>query len=550
MVRTSVLPGVLLGLVLMASPITGCDQGQGEGVCGSGASLYAYGLSDWREEFCRLDSGQIHGPYMRWGLEGNLRISGAFDLGRSDGEWLYYFDGTEQLSKRAGYALDIPHGEWAEYGMDGTLLKEMRFNMGAACGSWREYDGAGALYNEVTYLGCDGEVIGVDPPEGLTMAPKDVDPGWTGLACPVGSVITDVTEDPGARWCQDGGGQRDGPYGRWSAAGEKLVSGAYAAGARTGTWTIWNEEGGVIRRETWAGGVLEGPWWSWAASGMPQEACAYGGGVRDGLWTAWYPHGKRSAEGSYADGEKSGAWTAWWSDGITREESTWSAGLLHGSYTLNFADGKPSTEGTYAGGREEGTWTSYWPNGQIWSEGEYAKGWRQGMWLWWTDDGHPYMEGAYVDQNPVGEWAIYLTDPVLGVSIRLAGPYDGAVRRGPWVGTYVDAGTTESEQLYVDGLMEGPFLSWWPDGTPRAEGTYLTSLAEFTWRFWHQNGQLMAECDFHQGQFHGPCTEWYDTGVKKAEGTYSMGMRVGDWIYWTEDGEETSEAFDGWGYER
>ena len=555
MTKQTIFLGFVIGLGLLILPQTGCDSGEGgeASFCPSGAALYTYSLSDWREVFCRMD-GLAHGPYTRELLDGGLLISGAFDQGRSDGEWLYYHQAAgDLLSKRAFYVLDVPHGDWFEYSIEGMIQKEQHFDMGVACGIWREYDGDGAVFSEVVYLGCDGEVIGNEPPEGLTLAPKDVDPGWAGLSCPAGTLVKDDEQDPGARWCVDGSGQRDGPYGRWTTEGRKLTGGLYADGMRTGVWTTWNEEaslweeeGPVIRQETWNADALDGPWWSWAASGMPQEAGTYTGGQRSGVWTGWYPHGKRSWEGAYQAGEKSGAWTEWWSDGITREESTWAAGLLHGAYALNYADGKRSMEGSYADDRETGTWTSYWPNGLVWSEGEYEHGWRQGMWHWWKVDGRPYMEGAYVDQNPIGEWAIYLTDHVLGALIRFAGPYDGAVRRGLWVGTWVDAGTPESEQFYIDNLMEGLYTAWWPDGTKRVEGTYLTSLAEYTWMFWYQNGQLMAECDFHQGQLNGPYTEWYDTGVKKSEGGYSSG---GEWsgTSWDEDGEEIPGESDGGG---
>lgn len=540
----------VIALVLLLLPQAGCDSGGGEAsFCPSGAALYTYSLSDWREYFCRK-AGAIHGPYTREHLDGGPLISGAFDQGRADGEWLYYHPGGEQLSKRAFYVLDVPDGDWFEYSVEGVTQKEQHFAMGVACGIWRDYDGAGAVYSEVTYLGCDGEVIGIDPPEGITLAPKEVDPNWAGVLCPAGTLEEDEGEgeDPGARWCVNGSGQRDGPYGRWIEDGTKVIGGSYAGGVRTGVWTTWNQEGAVIRQETWDADVLDGPWWSWAASGMPQEAGAYGSGERTGVWTEWYPHGMRLREGGYAASERDGPWTEWWSDGITREESTWAGGVLHGAYARNFTDGKRSIEGDYADDREEGTWTSYWPNGQIWAEGEYERGWRQGMWHWWTEDGLPDMEGAYVDQNPVGEWAVYLTDDILGVLIRFAGAYDDSVRQGLWTGTYVDAGTPEEEVFYFDNLMEGPLTAWWPDGTLRAEGTFLAGLAEFTWRFWHQNGQLAVECPYHQGQPHGFCAGWYDTGEKHSEGNYLMGMKVGLWSYWDEDGVETTEEFDAYGY--
>ena len=167
MTGTSVLHRLLLGLLLLSSQNLGCDSGSGEPVhCETGGTRYIESGADWRETFCRLDTGVAHGPYTKADLEGHVVATGTFDQGRADGEWLLYSQDDGVLAFRRFYVLDVPDGTWTQYFETGEVLYERHFNMGVACGSWQQFDVAGVITAEKNYPDCDSEVVVVDPGRG------------------------------------------------------------------------------------------------------------------------------------------------------------------------------------------------------------------------------------------------------------------------------------------------------------------------------------------------------------------------------------------------
>ena len=55
-------------------------------------------------------------------------------------------------------------------------------------------------------------------------------------------------------------------------------------------------------------------------------------------------------------------------------------------------------------------------------------------------------------------------------------------------------------------------------------------------RTWSDNGNLIEECVYEDGQKTGPSRTWFADGTPQSEGRLENGRRVGRWTYWKSDG--------------
>ncbi len=552
MVLESRLARPLAAFFLLSSllPLAACGDRTELVSCGAGGHMVERPVESGTEIYCRLDTKVAHGEYRFEDVKGVALITGFFDQGRAHGEWTWWYPDGKQIEKKGTYEYGEAHGLWEGFDQNGTRRWEHHFDTGIGCGTWLDWDEQGEQVATTTYAACDGG--GSTTPEGITMAPLDLEPEWDCIQCPPGTGMDPTTVNQDERWCIDYVGAKSGPFCRYFPGQvQPQEIGSFDKGLKAGTWTTWNQDGSVLSVGSYKEGERDGEWWSWRADGTPVESGQYSAGKRTGKWTAWYGTCLKKWEGSYVDGLEDGAWSTWWPSGIQSETSTWKAGQLDGASKSFWASGNPNEQGDYQDGRKEGTWKGFWPNGNPYWEGPFKSGWRDGQWQWWKEKGGPDMEGSYDMQVPIGDWTTWATDTATGKLLVGTGPFDGGHRNGIWKWTWEEEGTPESEILYVDDLREGPFLSYWPDGLKRIDGYFLAGVGQYLWTFYHPNGQMSLQQTLNKGLPTGLSTEWWPDGSKKAEGSYGAygneGRKIGVWTYWDEQGNMTTETFDEWG---
>ena len=146
-----------------------------------------------------------------------------------------------------------------------------------------------------------------------------------------------------------------------------------------------------------------------------------------------------------------------------------------------------------------------------------------------------------------------------------------------------------AEGAYADGQLDGPWSTWWPDGTPRTRGEFLEGRRAGRWDCYHPGGQLAAtgryrlglrdrkwvyltpagekledESGFYRsatqlypsrerqllaeakdGRPHGRWISWWSNGRVQLEGRYRDGQREGPWGFWLLDGSFEPELISG-----
>jgi antitoxin component YwqK of YwqJK toxin-antitoxin module len=94
-----------------------------------------------------------------------------------------------------------------------------------------------------------------------------------------------------------------------------------------------------------------------------------------------------------------------------------------------------------------------------------------------------------------------------------------------------------------DGVMHGPYLRLFPDGTRAARGAYDNSQPDGDWVWWHENGQESGKGKYAKGgRQTGSWTRWHPNGAKQEEGDYLAGRKAGSWIRWFESGKKAEEG--------
>ncbi len=167
-----------------------------------------------------------------------------------------------------------------------------------------------------------------------------------------------------------------GPHKEYYSSGELYVDGEFDHGKAVGTWIyhhpngkvakevtykagrpdgevkVFNEEGKLVSRREYVAGARSGVWDSYSDDGEQKlREEAYKEGKPDGAFRTWFKNGQLRQEMNFVDGKLEGVATEWTQVGDKRAEVNFKNGLKEGVSRLwqndgkiieqNFAEGKP-----------------------------------------------------------------------------------------------------------------------------------------------------------------------------------------------------------------
>ena len=72
----------------------------------------------------------------------------------------------------------------------------------------------------------------------------------------------------------------------------------------------------------------------------------------------------------------------------------------------------------------------------------------------------------------------------------------------------------------VDGLKNGLYQEWYPDGKPKSKGKYLNNKRVHNWTSWYENGQKSGIVTYKDGIANGLHALWSQSGTKYYEATF------------------------------
>lgn len=336
-------------------------------------------------------------------------------------------------------------------------------------------------------------------------------------------------------------------------------------GLPEGYWVSYFPDGTRKSEGNWRQGQLEGEWVFYDEKGRVQTTLFYASGLKDGIETQWDTTGIRLRTLPWVQDTLQGWEEGYDADGVIRSRIPWSGGEKEG-VALDYAveEGKQGRILRRRGFREDllrwveevnrlddqnrktGKWMTFWPNGQVRQEGLYERGLEEGVFKYFSRRGDlertvTFHRGEEVEDAP----------EAVVLDLRKAFHPNGEVsREGPWredtpMGTHrffdeeghlVEVKVFRFGVLQTSGMLDsmgrrsGPWTEFWPDGTPKAVGSYLEGKRDGDWQFYARDGRLEQEGGFRMDLWHGRWTWYHPNGQVHRDERYRKGREDGDFL--------------------
>ncbi len=92
------------------------------------------------------------------------------------------------------------------------------------------------------------------------------------------------------------------------------------------------------------------------------------------------------------------------------------------------------------------------------------------------------------------------------------------------------------EIIYQHGVFHGPFTSYHPtNGFPWQKGTYVNGLRDGLYQHWYPDGQLAHKCFYTRGALDGEMMDYYLDGKPMQQRFYINGELAGSIKTWIHD---------------
>lgn len=227
-------------------------------------------------------------------------------------------------------------------------------------------------------------------------------------------------------------------------------------------------------------------------------------------------------------GRKQGKWMEFYPSGSKMTEYNYLNGVLHGYFREFDINGKILNEKRYVNGE------LYVPKveEEIKLKAEIKKS--------FYPDGTLQFEGAFVDTVPVGihkeydkSGKIITAKEYTAVGELLGqGLFDkNGSRSGIWKLYDIYNSYFFAEGNYLNGLKDGKWIFYYPDGKTELEGYFSEDKPDREWLWLYPNGNKKREEVYMYGKREGLYVEYDSVGNEILKGEYFDDARNGEWIY-------------------
>lgn len=262
------------------------------------------------------------------------------------------------------------------------------------------------------------------------------------------------------------------------------------------TWKFYNDKGKITYEYTYKAGKKTGPVRTYNSEGWLESEDSYVNNIKDGTCITFYKNGAQQKVTKFIEGREEGVAYEYDSTGTIITIIEYKAGFIKSLERINRTD---------ASGKKQGLWKDFWPNGKVKTEVRYL------------DD---LKHGYFKEFNEVGN-LVNITKWEYGKLVKNPPELSKIETKI----TYHDNGKPKLIGSYKDGIPEGVFREYSPDGQIVAGEVY-------------KDGVLIGEGIFDaQGREQGPWKEYHDTGELKAEGEYLNGVRINSWKFYHVSGK-------------
>ena len=286
---------------------------------------------------------------------------------------------------------------------------------------------------------------------------------------------------------------------------------------------------------------------------------------------------KKAQEAQWKDGKLHGTKREWWKSGAIRESMNFVAGYRHGEFSRYYDNGALKIKGTYEKNLLEGPFYGFFRNGNKEYLYHYKQSVKDGMSTTYfdyskkqsfADVGYKEQEVLYVNGVPHGELNSYYR----AGNPRRTINYEMGVLNGPSMMYHINAnpadesyykmgkrdsirrvydnliGTLISQEYYIDGKKDGPWISFDQIGDTITLTHYKNNQLHGTYTSYIDN-EVNNYGEYVNGKKDGAWKTGLVNNYRRTNGSYDMGTEVGEWIYYDIEGKKLMRrVFDSEGY--
>ena len=541
-------------------------------------------------------NGNAQGAYKQYNEQGMLIVEGNFLKDLTEGEWKYYDeDGKiKQIAqKHEGLAeglykefypngeLSITYtaakgkinGELLEYYKNGKILSKRTYQNGALIsGSYFDKNGvtlsslvkngdgsrlvcygnnglkrSSQNYNNAGFLnGIDTIYYSSGKIDQLCNYKNDLLDGKLISYYPNGKIKSETT------MADD---KTHGYYTGFYMNGNIESEGWMVDDQSQGQWSYYNENGKLSSTQYYLDGEPDGYKEEYYSNGQKSVAYKYYRGWLEevtnydlegkaiatdvfhkgqGKFRLLFPDGKLMAETNYKNGEFDGVFKSYYFDGSLERVFHYRAGMLDSTYISYQHGGTKLTEGKYTKGNKTGIWKFYDENGKLSTVSNYKSDKLNGTYTRYFANGNKEFVADVKDDLFDGIGKVY--DPKGALAYQVVYNNDLVVAY-----TFNDSNGKLKEDIVIDNT-KGLIKSFYANGKPSRECTYLGNERHGDDRIYYENGNLLSEEHFEYNTLEGPAKYYHENGKIRTDYTYLNGHEHGLCKTYNENGSLKREA--------
>lgn len=183
-------------------------------------------------------------------------------------------------------------------------------------------------------------------------------------------------------------------------------------------------------------------------------------------------------------------------------------------------------------GRKTGVWKKYHSNNRIRYEGQFEADKEIGVFKYYSilSSDHPIIIKTFDKGSSIATVVFYSEDGTK----KSEGKMNGKNRIGKWLYYYPDGKTLLIEENYVDGVLEGNYISYFKNSKISEQLIYKNGKLHGNIKRFADNGTKIEDLNYIDGVLNGPANYYNIDGMLIYTGVYENDERVGDWKYYND----------------
>lgn len=470
---------------------------------------------------CQVSDSLI--PVTLYYPDGSIASKGFLRQNKPDGYWINYFENGNKKSEgnRINFLLD---GTWYFYDSLGNVTSKINYSSGLKHGTKISYDN-GKIVDSCFYVNdvLQGyRVLYKDGIKNFLLHYKDgLENGESFEFDSSGTIITVLSYKDGVLLKKlhvnrrNTYGMPEGIYMDFYSNYKVKVEGYFKNGKRNGQFKYYSPYGEIIKIEIWVDDSLVDnslktkvnyikKYFSNSFT-VKQEGLFINDSIPVGRHTFYDEKGAYKLTKVYSDvgsllsegkldslGRKTGIWTFYYDDGTIFSKGEFKDDLKIGLWEYFYNNGSIREKGEYLRDLPNGKWLTFCENGQIIKEVHYNYGKEDGVCREYDCSGNLIKESYFEEGILNGPWYLSINNFIE------KGQFINGVMVGKWI-TYYDNENIRTEISYENGLENGPYILYYPNGKKMINGYFVNGKREGIWSFFDQNGNKYLTIEYKNG---------------------------------------------------